>query len=134
MVSNRAGTEVFISSSQIHSFFFSLTLPTYPFWRPIDFSLESRVRMLWPKEGTVMVEISGTVAGEGEPEFLPEQIISIPLGRGWEQRWLIGPSHQNPEIFLPKYKLELCILFQLLRTFRANTDTHLSNISGHCLC
>ena len=85
MLSTRAGTEVFISSSQIHSFFFSPTLPTYPVWRPIDFSLESRVRMLGPKEGTVMVEISGTVAGEGEPEFFPEQIVSIPLGRGWEQ-------------------------------------------------
>ena len=29
--------------------------------------------MLWPKEGTIMVEISGHVAGEGELEFFQKR-------------------------------------------------------------
>ena len=57
--------------------------------------------------------------------------ISIPLGRRMGVR-LIGMFCQNPKTFLPKHKFEFCILFQLLRRLWANTNTHSTNISGHC--
>ena len=61
--------------------------------------------MLWPKEGTIMVEISGHVAGEGELEFFQKRSFQphlVGFGVGF-----IDIFYQNPETFLPKYKLKL---------------------------
>ena len=60
--------------------------------------------MLWPKEGTIMVEISGHVAGEGELEFFQKGSFQSHLV-GFRVR-LIDIFHPNPETFLPKYKLK----------------------------
>lgn len=57
MVEGRAGAEFSIFRLQIHSFFFHLHFPYLSCLETIDFSLESRFKIIWPKEGTVMVEI-----------------------------------------------------------------------------
>lgn len=67
--------------------------------------------MLQPIGGIRMVEISGT--GAGRTEFFQEQVFSVSVGRQIGIG-LIAPFHQNPVTFLPKYKPEFYILFQLL--------------------
>ena len=70
--------------------------------------------------GTTPKHLSHT--GQGRNRYFQSHL----LGNGCR---VDSMFHPNLETFLSKYKLQLCILFQL---FQANVDTHSRNISHYC--